>query len=260
LFKFLLKKTIILNVSDLWPGSAIDLGLMREKGLSHSIFKAVEKFNYNNSDKILGQSFEILQHVKKISSSPTFLYRNLPVQNSEVKPKTFRNSPVKFFYAGLLGSAQGILNIIRTINSINEGFEFHIYGDGNEKKQIEQYLIQNQSKKIYYHGALQKDQLIKRIHKYDFAIVPLIKNIKGAFPSKIYEYVSLGIPIIYLGQGEAKKFILDNGVGYVLDNSNLEGLKLLISRIAQSKDENYLTLSENCIEISKKQLSLQRII
>jgi glycosyltransferase involved in cell wall biosynthesis len=258
LFKFLLKKTIILNVSDLWPGSAIDLGLMREKGLSHSIFKAVEKFNYNNSDKILGQSFEILQHVKKISSSPTFLYRNLPVQKTEVKPKKFRNSPVKFFYAGLLGSAQGILNIIRTINSINQEFEFHIYGDGNEKKQIEQYLIQDQSKKIYYHGALQKDQLIKRIHKYDFAIVPLIKNIKGAFPSKIYEYVSLGIPIIYLGQGEAKKFILDNGVGYVLDNSNLEGFKLLISRIAQSKDENYLTLSENCIEISKKQLSFNK--
>ena len=99
---------------------------------------------------------------------------------------------------------------------------------------------------------------IKRIHKYDFAIVPLTKNIKGAFPSKIYEYVSLGIPIIYLGQGEAKKFILDNGVGYVLDNSDLEGLKLLISKIAQNKHENYLTLSKNCIEISKKQLSFNK--
>ena len=133
LFKFLLKKVIILNVSDLWPGSAIDLGLMREKGLSHSIFKVVEKFNYKSSDKILGQSLEILKHVKKISYSPTFLYRNLPEQKTEVKPKKFRNSIVKFFYAGLLGSAQGILNIVKIINSINEEFEFHIYGDGNEK-------------------------------------------------------------------------------------------------------------------------------
>ena len=38
LFKKFLNKKIILNVSDLWPQSAIDLGMMKQNSISHKIF------------------------------------------------------------------------------------------------------------------------------------------------------------------------------------------------------------------------------
>ena len=37
------KTYIILNVSDLWPQSAIDLSVMKEDSIVHKIFKRIEK-------------------------------------------------------------------------------------------------------------------------------------------------------------------------------------------------------------------------
>lgn len=45
LFKYLYRKEVILNVSDLWPSTGVELGAMSENGLSYKIMAYMEK-NY----------------------------------------------------------------------------------------------------------------------------------------------------------------------------------------------------------------------
>lgn len=78
LFKGIFRKKVVLNVSDLWPLSAVELGVMRKGSVSDKIFSHMERSIYHHADAIMGQSEEILEHIKKFEpKKECFLYRNL---------------------------------------------------------------------------------------------------------------------------------------------------------------------------------------
>lgn len=78
LFKGVFGRKVILNVSDLWPLSAIELGMMKSGSFSHLVFLHLERCIYHQADAIMGQSEEILEHIKGYEpEKECFLYRNL---------------------------------------------------------------------------------------------------------------------------------------------------------------------------------------
>jgi len=252
LFKFIFRRKIALNVSDLWPLSALELGVIK-KGKFYDFLEWIEKFNYSNSDLILGQSNEILQHVGGKVQKRSLLYRNLPKYNTNNSLNTREFGDFKIVYAGLLGVAQGIFDIIQKINFNKLGVEFHIYGEGNELSKILNFIENNPNSNIKYNGSLSKEDLLKVLPTYHASIVPLTTYIKGAVPSKIFELVDLCIPILLLGEGEASNLIKDWGVGYVCKPQNFDVLEKNIKRIKKSNIE-YNVLCQNCEIVSSKEL------
>ncbi|MDX1471809.1 MAG: glycosyltransferase family 4 protein, partial [Flavobacteriaceae bacterium] len=132
------RRTLVLNVSDLWPSIGIELGALKE-GFFVKVLRKIEKFNYKKADIILGQSNEILTHVENLfPNKKLMLYRNFPIVDDLVPEKIIaRDKAVKVVYAGLLGEAQGILDLCKKWN--NE-VELHLYGEGSERDKIEDYL------------------------------------------------------------------------------------------------------------------------
>ncbi|MCK0137250.1 glycosyltransferase family 4 protein [Arenibacter sp. S6351L] len=212
--KFILRSKTILNVSDLWPQSAVELGVLKNEGVFYNLLTSIEKFIYRNSVAIIGQSDEILSHIKHFVVRPIFLYKNLPQDLSEnfVLDKTMENNKKRIVYAGLLGYAQGILEICKNVNFEAYGFEFHIYGRGMQEEGIKQYIKYN-SKSIYFHGEFEKKEAHSILTKYDAALVPLSTHIKGAFPSKIYELIQLEVPILFSGEGDGAELIKEENIG-----------------------------------------------
>ena len=253
LFKYIFRRKIALNVSDLWPLSALELGVVK-KGKFYSFLEWLERFNYRNSDLIIGQSNEILGHVNEIVKKNNFLYRNLQRNGTVVndRPKQFKN--FKLVYAGLLGVAQGVYEIVRNIDFKKMGIEFHIYGNGNELIAIQKFLDENSDTNIQYKGSLPKNKLVEVLPNYHASIVPLRTSIKGAVPSKIFELIKLEIPILLLANGEASDLIKNWGVGYTSDPQDFSTLKKNIETIFKSEN-NYRNLCRNCKIISENQLN-----
>ena len=253
LFKYICRRKIALNVSDLWPLSALELGVIN-KGKFYSFLEWLERFNYRNADLIIGQSNEILDHVNEIVTKNSFLYRNL--QSNEIvisnKPKQFNN--FKLVYAGLLGVAQGVYEIVTNIDFKKLGIEFHIYGNGNELIKIQEFLENNPDTNIHYKGSLPKYKLVEVLPNYHASIVPLKTSIKGAVPSKIFELIKLEIPILLLANGEASDLIKNWSVGYNADPQDFSTLIKNIETIFKSEN-NYRNLCRNCKIISKNQLN-----
>ncbi|WP_334111919.1 glycosyltransferase family 4 protein [Paucihalobacter sp.] len=225
------KRELILNVSDLWPLAGLELRAMK-KGLSFDILEKIERFNYRKADLILGQSNEIIQHVKSIVPQQTcFLYRNFPdfilppLPEEPIKI----NRKIKLVYAGLLGVAQGILKLCEYIDTSN--IEFHIYGSGQEKDSITAYLKHTTKQNIYYHGQLSRNELHHELLKYDLTIVPLLNRIYGSVPSKIFEYAKLGLPILYFGGGEGEEIIKRFELGWVAESGDYEALNSKINNL-----------------------------
>ncbi len=233
-------KKIILNVSDLWPLAAIELKAIKEQSISHRVSLFFEQFIYKKATLILGQSNEIIHHIK--SNYPTkncYLYRNFPEHKvSELELITENHQPIKIFYAGLLGIAQGVLELCERINLDGLAIELHIYGDGSEKNQIEHLLSNGKKTAIHFHGMLNRSELHQRVSTYDIAIVPLKTRIYGSVPSKIFEYGSLGFPILYFGGGEGETIVNENQLGWVASVGNYEDLNAklhLISKLSKSE-------------------------
>ena len=265
LFKGIFKKKILLNVSDLWPLSALELGAVK-KGLFYSFLEFLEKFNYKNSDLIIGQSEEILEHVSTLCSRPTFLYRNLQPGGLRAVEATVErvnicnnySSRRKIVYAGLLGVAQGIFDIISNVDFDSIGLDLHIFGDGYERSKIEIFLQANPSRGVKYHGQIDKVSLDAIIGSYDASIVPLVRDIKGAVPSKIFELAQAGVPIIFSGEGEGRRLVECLGIGFTAAPRDFGLLRSVLLEFSSISDEKLNALRQRCFDVAKLHFDFNR--
>ena len=251
-------KKIILNVSDLWPLAAIELKAIKKGSVSHKISFFMERFIYKKATLILGQSNEILTHIRSYyPKKQTYLYRNFPDhQVLEMALKTNENGPVKIFYAGLLGVAQGVFELCQNIDLEGKNIELHLFGDGAEKSKIEEVIKLQTQPKIFFHGMFERNLLHEKLNSFDIAIVPLKTRIYGSVPSKIFEYGSLGFPILYFGGGEGESMVAGNNIGWVAEVGNYAALNEKIFEISKlSKSELHL-IKKRVFKNSKKVFTL----
>lgn len=236
----------VMNVSDLWPLSAYRLGAL-SKGFLYDRLEGLEKYLYKHSYACTGQSQEIVDHIAARGNQRTFLYRNgvnvdrfkdLPVKNADAKPK--------IVYTGLLGVAQGILELCRNVDFKSLGVEFHIYGDGGEKNAVELYLLENPDEQIFLHKLVSRDEVPAILVQHNFALIPLTRSIQGAVPSKIYEAMAAGLPIIFTGGGEGAKLITDHNLGWVCDPGDYEKMSDCIKSVLLMNDTDISMIKENC--------------
>jgi len=235
-------KKIILNISDLWPLAAIELKALKEGSFSHKFSLFLERYIYKKATLIIGQSNEIITHVKSLFPEKNcYLYRNFPDHKIENLDLTFEeNQPIKIFYAGLLGIAQGVLELCEKIYLDGLNIELHIFGDGAEKNQIEALLSSEKGKNIFFHGMMERNDLHEKLKTFDIAIVPLKVRIYGSVPSKIFEYGALGFPVLYFGGGEGETIVEENNMGWIASVENYEQLNHEIQKISKmSKSELY---------------------
>lgn len=244
------KCKLIANISDIWPLSAKELGAISE-GRLYRILERLEHKIYRSAHLCMGQSQEIVDHIASHGGKNVYLFRN------GVDPTRFqiaRNDaityPVKIIYAGLLGFAQGVADICKSINFADIGAEFHIYGAGGEQEEIEQYLQQNPNRGIFYHGVVSRQELPQKLQEAHLTLVPLVKNIYGAVPSKIYESMAAGLPIMFIGEGEGAKIVENNAIGLVAHAKDYATLQANIQYIVSHPDimKNMIDNCQKCAQ------------
>jgi len=251
-------KKIILNVSDFSPLAAIELKAVKENSFSHKFSLSLERYIYENSTLILGQSEEIITHIKTIFPEKNcYLYRNFPEHHtSELVIKSSENQPIKIFYAGLLGVAQGVLELCQKIDLKELNVEFHIFGDGAEREQLEIFISNQKEQKIFFHGMVERKKLHEILKSFDVAIVPLKTRIYGSVPSKIFEYTALGFPILYFGGGEGGTIVEKNKLGWVAEVENFQELSEKIIEISKLTHDQLNSIKNKVFKASKLSFNL----
>jgi glycosyltransferase involved in cell wall biosynthesis len=254
----LMRKKIILNVSDLWPLAAIELKALKKDSFSHHISLFLEQFIYSKATLIFGQSNEIITHIHSIfPEKECHLYRNFPdhqVAKMDLVANT--NEPIKLFYAGLLGVAQGVYELCQNIELQDVNIELHIFGDGAEKSQIEDLIKQSPKKKIFFHGMLERSILHEKLKNFDIAIIPLKTRIYGSVPSKIFEYGALGFPVLYFGGGEGETIVKENNLGWIAQVGNFESLNTSLQEISKTGKSEIQTMKKQVFDTAENHFNL----
>lgn len=252
-FKCCFGKKVVLNVSDLWPGSAVELGFMKENSLPFRYTSRQERKIYRRADAVMGQSNEILERVRSLEPQKRlFLYRNLSRMTAELQPwkeRTASPRHLKIVYAGLLGVPQDVLSIVRNVDFESVGAQFHIYGGGNQADSIKNEIAAGK-KNVFYHGVLPKEQMNRVMGEYDVSLIALVKSITGAVPSKIFDTLPLGIPLLFCGTGEGAAIVRENGFGLVSEPSDYRMIESKIREFAMMEADEFQACSDRCKDAS----------
>jgi len=239
------KTKLLINISDLWPLSFKELGVLKKSSFIYKRLLGLERFVYRNSDIITGQSEEIVDYIRRIVPRKKIsLFRN-GVDASRFSTKQLPpNKQLKIVYAGLIGVAQGIPNICSSIDFHSLNAEFHIYGNGPELKLLNA-VIKLKIKGVFYHGTLERNEIPSVLQEYDAALIPLTESIYGAVPSKIYEAMAAGLPIFFSGNGEGARIIEDNECGWINDPKDYNKLAENIAEFGSDKNK-LKEIKDNC--------------
>lgn len=248
----------ITNISDIWPLSALELGAM-QKGWFYSLLEKIENYVYRHSDAIVTQSDETRRHIlERCPDKKIFLYRNLDYTSEFIdqSPMMETQTP-RIVYAGLLGVAQGVAEICSKIDFRGIGAEFHIYGDGNERAIIAQYVAENPGCNIILHDSVPKTEMPKILAQFHATIVPLKTGVRGAFPSKVYMAMSASLPVLFCGSGEGAHFVRESGIGWVTDPGDYRGLSENIENLRTMTDHDYLALRDRIKSLATSTYNLE---
>ena len=243
-----LKKKVIVNVSDLWPLSAKEMGALKD-GMVYKVMNFMASLIYKSADMIIGQSNEILSYIdKNYIRRPNFLYRNLQATVEKTADGRFNG---KLIYAGLLGHAQKISEIVQNCH-FPGGFE--IYGNGGDLENLKVAINTRINEKVMYQGMVSPAELSKIYPNFSYSLIPLTVRIYGAVPSKLFDAVSRGVPVIFMGGGEGAELVLKHGLGYVVEPGNFDGLNEILVDLSEEKYREHYS---NCLEFSRSELSFK---
>jgi len=137
-------------------------------------------------------------------------------------------------YIGNIGIAQDILTLIKVAKELPQ-IKFNIIGDGVEFNKIKSYVKENNLKNVNLTGKLNWEEISEYYTKSKILFAQLRENFAMAMPSKLYEYASTGLPIVYGGKGEAVKFIEKLENGYIFEPGNVKQCKAIISKILEKE-------------------------
>ncbi len=278
LFKGLYGKRCVLNVSDIWPLTAFDMGAITKESRSFRFMAKLEKYLYQKADGVLGQSEEILNHVaaKMIDSTDydpdseevlgskmwkenkkLFLYRNLQTYLMDCDHKT-KGEVLKLVFSGMLGVAQDVAGIVKNVPWKELGVEFHIFGGGKQYDEIVSWCKEHPDGGVTAHGFVPKEEIAGRLSSMDASIVPLATRIRGAFPSKVFDILPQGLPILFCGGGEGAQFISSHEVGYTSTPGDYAALTENIKKLRDMSPAAYESMSARCITLSKQELDFEK--
>ncbi|QQR86117.1 MAG: glycosyltransferase family 4 protein [Flavobacteriales bacterium] len=239
---------LVFNVSDLWPESAVQLGLVTNRTMIR-LSTWLEMKCYRSSALITGQTQGIVSDIQRrcpgkrvvwIPNGVDFAamesYSRAPLDRSRLDALGIRPGDLVFAYAGIIGHAQGLEVIVRAAEILRlDRAHFLLIGAGPELRKLKDMAASMGAGNVHFIDKMPRPELIGLLRCTSGVVVPLRKNdlFKGAIPSKIFEALALGKPLLLGVEGEAKQlFIDDGGAGLAFVPEDAENLAMQVRRYA----------------------------
>ena len=249
-FRYLLARRTgarwIFNVSDLWLESAVALGAVSE-GPGLMALRRLESFFYRKAWLVTGQSREILKIIQdRFPAVPVYHLSNgvdtqlfRPDRRSaeaRARLSNGRGAPngCVAMYAGLHGIAQGLDQILEAASQLADlpSLEIALVGDGPVKGSLQARSRELGLKNVRFLDALPREEMPALVASADLALVPLKMSLPGSVPSKIYEAMGAGVPIVLVAGGEAADIVDRSHAGVSVRPGDVAGLAAAIRGLA----------------------------
>ena len=250
-WKFFRRVPFVFNVQDLFPQSAIDLGVLTQKSLIR-FFESLERKTYARANALTVHSDGNKEHVVRCGADRESVFTMHNFVNTQAivpgdRDNAFRAKhglQGKFVvsFAGVVGLSQDIDVILEAAAMLSDrdDIQFLLVGDGTEKKRLVEKTTQMGLGNVTWLPMLPKDEYIELLHASDVGLATLKGNVlTPVVPSKIMSIMAAGRPVIATMplDGDAPKLIANAEAGYCFAAGDAESLTRSISEFADDADK-----------------------
>lgn len=242
-----LKAKYVFNVSDLWPESAVKLGVLHNK-LFIKLSVWLEEFSYKKADIVTGQTRGIVDNISSRGfKDKTYLITNgvdLALFGKDKASNEFVKEyglEGKFIagYAGIHGLAQGLETVMKAADILRDHRDimFAFIGDGPEKPKLIKMKEDLNLENVVFLPVQPKKAMPGVVANFGCALVPLKKLdlFKGALPSKMFETLASSVPIVLSVEGEAKELIENANAGICVEPENEKEIAAAVLRLYEDR-------------------------
>jgi glycosyltransferase involved in cell wall biosynthesis len=256
----------VFELRDLWPESIRAVGAMKESRLLN-FFEKLEIYLYRKASLIISvtDSFKKNLVSRGIPAGKIKVVKN-GVNSSLFSPQEKDENLLdelslqgKFVagYIGTHGMAHGLSTLLYVAEELEKRFPgvFHVVllGEGAKKESLKQEMIDKKIRNVSFVDGVSRSEVKRYWSILDVSVIHLKKTalFTTVIPSKLFECMGMGIPVVHGVAGESADIVRDEGVGIVAEPENVEEICNAILRLKNEKDF-YMTCKENGIKAAGK--------
>lgn len=232
IIKYYKKIQLHILVHDVFPENTIPAKIFKN---NKSIFFKIIKLLFDSAYSCADHLIVIGRDMQEIISSKVKYSKTNPVISivpnwsnsgkvSLMNENLNRTNKITLQYAGNIGRVQGLLEILDAYRlSNNERLLLSLSGTGALYPYIEHYIRSYSLGNVCLKGGFSRSEENEILANCDIGIVSLSVGMFGlGVPSKSYNLLSAGKPILFIGEPktEISQLVLENGIGWSLDIRN----------------------------------------
>lgn len=268
------KAKTYLVLRDIFPQNAVDLGLMKSRGLFHYFFRRKERKLYAVSDFIGCMSQGNISFVKKqnpkVNKKKLHLLPNwadvVPLATDkeifELRKKEGLENKFVIIFGGNIGLPQKLENIVNLAEAClaHEEFIFLIMGNGSERQSLEKLVASKSLRNLQLRDGLPQSEYMKWVQMADVGLISLSEKFTiPNIPSKALSYYNTKTPILASidMNTDFGKILEDLNTGLWAEAGNTRDLKEKLM-ILYHDEKLRMEMGENGYNYMKEYLSSYR--
>jgi glycosyltransferase involved in cell wall biosynthesis len=214
---------LILDIRDLWPDAIFALGQMRQPA-ARRLLRSVERLLYRQAVVVVAVSPRFRQPILARGASAVEVIPNgadlqffCPgPQDTELRRVLGWEGKFVVLYAGTLGMAHGLRTVLDAAELLGDTpAHFALVGEGAERTQLEAEAAHRGLANVQFLPLQPREQMPALYRASDVCLVALrsIPLFERFIPSKIFEIMACGRPVIAAVAGEARDVVQAAGAG-----------------------------------------------
>jgi len=260
LLRAILRVPVVLDIRDIWPESAVNIGKLRRGSIMERCGSLLERLAYRFCDGLTCVSKPMKRYLSKRTSRPVeVVYNGAP--QSQIDESGVAPDPRVFCYAGNLGYAQGLDGVIRAFSMFCASapgrgeYRLNLIGTGAVEAELralaEELGIVSQ---VHFLGVKPKCEAIRLMSAAGATLIPLVDS--AAFgmtvPSKVFDCMALGRPIIASIRGEGREILESTGANVVVDPGDVPALAAAFETVSRDWDRLMAMAPDNITMVRER--------
>lgn len=253
---------------DFFPIHHIEIGRIRSFWLA-TLMKFIERYAICQNDVVALMSpankrFFHAYHpglkIKTIEIPPWASEKNLAMPVSQVLP-------LSVIFGGQLAKGRGVDTLLEAaalLQSADVNVKISIAGDGPDRFLLEAYRSNLQLRNVDFVGNLPREDYRSLAGKSHVGIAVTVPGISPpSFPSKIVEYLSLGLPVIVCVEesSDAGDFVLEGKAGFKVPAGDATKLAASIRYCVQLLKSGQINhISNSALRLFETRLSVKQAV
>jgi glycosyltransferase involved in cell wall biosynthesis len=240
---FLLSKIFrcpfVFDIRDIWPESAVSAGQISRSGIAFKMGKALELKSYAMADHLTCVSNYMAQYLSEMSSTPVTAVRNGVNPIEDLKRKQFSSQKI-IMYAGNFGRVQGLEVLIKGFADLQDkeqlkNWKVILIGTGAHETKLRNLISRSHlNEKVKILPPISRDKVMQKMASAGILFMNLKpdKVFELTIPSKVFDYMFAGRPILAGIVGEGKQILETTGGNLCFEPDNVESFKSVLMKVA----------------------------